>query len=270
MAFAEYHGGGKAGSDISSMARMWDVEWSQTSFDGAVDVLVTSENWSLIERHLPPPRRVLEAGCGLGLWVKFLQDRGYEAHGVDFSTEGIASARRRWPGLKVMVADLRAMPYESGCFDAVVSLGVIEHDIAGPAAILAEMRRVLAPGGILYCTVPCFSVLRRAGVMWVWNWVVCNHTIRRLTGRRPETAFFEYLFTPREYKALLTQAGFEVASLVPLGPSVWMTGHGAGLRRKVVDAIHRGLPWLMPHMMVAVCRNPQAVVGDPAIRQAPR
>jgi hypothetical protein len=84
---------------------------------------------------------------------------------------------------------------------------------------------------------------------------VCNRTIRRLTGRAPEVAFFEYLFRPAEYEAIIKQAGFEVLKLVPLAPPEDWVGRAGSLRRRVVDALHRRHPWLMPHMMAAICRK---------------
>jgi SAM-dependent methyltransferase len=256
MAFAEYRGGGKIGRDIGNMAHIWDAEWDHSTTGTTVEYLADSEHWPLIQQHLPPPRRVLEAGCGLGRWVRFLDRHGYEAHGVDFSAAGIAGACRRWPGLRVLVGDLRCMPYQGGFFDAIVSFGAIEHDADGPAAILKELHRVLAPGGILYCTVPCMNGVRRAGLMRLQNWVVCSRAIRRLMGRAPEVAFFEYLFKPAEYGDLLKQAGFEVLNLVPLAPPGDWVGREGSVRGRAVRRLHRRWPWLMPHMMAAICRKP--------------
>jgi SAM-dependent methyltransferase len=255
MAYKEYRGGGKSGHDIGTMATIWDAEWDHAATTATVDHLAQTEHWPWIQQFLPPPRRVLEGGCGLGRWVRFLDEHGYEGHGVDFSAVGVAGARARWPGLRVLVADLRTMPYEDGFFGGIISFGAIEHDINGPAANLAEMRRVLAADGVLYCTVPCMNWVRRAGFMALQNWIVCNRTIRRWTGRPPEVAFYEYLFTPTEYEKILKQAGFEVIKMVPLAPQEFWMGRVGSIRWRVLNAIHRWCPWLMPHMMAAICRK---------------
>jgi SAM-dependent methyltransferase len=255
MVFAEYRGGGRASRDTTNMPAIWNAQWTQTACSTSVDHLAMSEHWPLIQQYIPPPQRVLEAGCGLGRWVRFLDEHGYETHGADFAATGIAGAQARWPGLRVLVADLRAMPYETGFFDAIVSFGAIEHDVDGPADILAEMRRVLAPGGILYCTVPCMNGIRRTGVAALDNWIVRNRMIRRLAGRTSDAVFFEYVFKPREYRDILEQAGYQVLHLIPLCPSEDWSGREGGLRWKMFKALHNWRPWLTAHMMAAVCRK---------------
>jgi SAM-dependent methyltransferase len=57
------------------------------------------------------------------------------------------------PGLDLQVADARALPFEDGSFDAVACVSVIEHVAGdGDAAAMAEMWRVLRPGGVLHLT----------------------------------------------------------------------------------------------------------------------
>ncbi|MFW5798540.1 MAG: class I SAM-dependent methyltransferase [Planctomycetota bacterium] len=57
--------------------------------------------------------------------------------------------------------DVRALPFDDGSFDGYWSLGVIEHFQQGYLDILAEARRVLRPGGILFLAAPSMSPLRR-------------------------------------------------------------------------------------------------------------
>jgi SAM-dependent methyltransferase len=238
------------------MSDAWDREWAGKT--GATAMCATNPNWGIIRRHLRPPARVLEAGCGLGQWVKFLHDEGFEAHGIDLSPLGIEKSRRMWPELenRLRVGDLRSLPYADGFFDAIVSFGAVEHNEEGVEGPLREMLRVLKPGGLLYCTVPCMNRLRRLGLMALKDWIVCNPTIRRLTGRSREVAFFEYVFYRDEYEKILRRVGFDLLALHPLEPMTMFCGGYGTLRYKIIERLHPLSPWTLAHMMAAVCRRP--------------
>lgn len=109
-------------------------------------------------QELNPRRgeRVLEVGCGAGL---LLRDIGLAlgphglAAGVDVSPDQIAAATRECagvPAVKPMVCDIRALDYPDGVFDAAVAVQVVEY-IDDPEGALAELRRVLKPGGRFLC-----------------------------------------------------------------------------------------------------------------------
>jgi SAM-dependent methyltransferase len=106
-------------------------------------------------------RRVLEAGCGTGYYALELENQfGWEMFPADLGAEGLAYARRM--GLdRLSQADVAALPYCDGAFDAVVSMDVIVHFPRGeehrPAC---EMARVLRPGGLLVVRVSALDALR--------------------------------------------------------------------------------------------------------------
>lgn len=84
--------------------------------------------------------RVLDIGAGSGL----LQDQVR-----DYTALDISATARRYFHKPFVQADARAMPFHDGEFDAAWSIWVLEH-IPNPEMALAEMRRVIKPGGVLY------------------------------------------------------------------------------------------------------------------------
>ena len=97
--------------------------------------------------------RVLDAGCGAG-WGTALLAREAEAVGVDLSPAAIAAARREHgEEAEFAEGDLGALPFGEAAFDAVVCFEALTH-LADPAAALAELRRVLRPGGLLLASAP--------------------------------------------------------------------------------------------------------------------
>lgn len=99
-------------------------------------------------------RRILDAGCGSGPLSAALRERGAEMSGFDGSPAMIELARRRLgDAVPLEVADLaEPLPYDDDSFDDVVASLVLHYleDWSGP---LAELRRVLKPGGRLIVSV---------------------------------------------------------------------------------------------------------------------
>jgi SAM-dependent methyltransferase len=89
-------------------------------------------------------RRVLDIGCGRGLFTIAIQ--ATEVIGIDISRSALAEAHAQ--GVKVVLADGHALPFDSGTFDGIVSthaaFAQLDHERA-----LAECARVLIPGGFL-------------------------------------------------------------------------------------------------------------------------
>jgi SAM-dependent methyltransferase len=93
-------------------------------------------------------RRVLDAGCGSGPLFAALRAKGAIVTGFDSSPEMVKLARRRLgEDAELHVADLnQPLPFADGAFDDVVS-SLVLHSLRDWTAPLAELRRVLKPGG---------------------------------------------------------------------------------------------------------------------------
>jgi demethylmenaquinone methyltransferase/2-methoxy-6-polyprenyl-1,4-benzoquinol methylase len=99
--------------------------------------------------RLPRGGHVLDVATGTGLVAAELLRRGYEVTGVDQSPEMLAVARRRF-GLAVELvnASAQALPFESASFDHLTVTYLLRY-VADPGATLAELARVVRPGGYL-------------------------------------------------------------------------------------------------------------------------
>jgi SAM-dependent methyltransferase len=196
-------------------ADFWTEHWGGHGVDELLAVARRSPLTRLITDALPPAGVVLEAGCGLGQYVILLRERGWRAAGVDGSVEALAACRRA-AAVPLAASDLRALAVAGGSVTAYVSLGVVEHDPDGPDAILAEARRVLAPGGVLILSVPYVNGVRRLGGPWIRR--------RQAAVRAGGGSFYQYAFSRRELLAALRRQQFQPLGLAPYDPARVLRG----------------------------------------------
>ena len=101
-------------------------------------------SWVLDLGGVAPGRRVLDAGCGNGLYLRALRERHAQAVGCDLSPGMLRTAGHP----QVVNADVVALPVRDGAFDVVLAPHMLYH-VANRAQAIRELRRVLAPRGIL-------------------------------------------------------------------------------------------------------------------------
>jgi SAM-dependent methyltransferase len=188
-----------------------------------------------LRRHVPAGARVLESGCGLARFVRYLSDRGTPTVGLEWSGETLRQAHAVWPDLPLVQGDSARAPFPDASFDALLSLGLVEHWSEGPAAPLRDHLRVLKPGGVAIITVPLHNLVRRIKrALWFDEIVHLPRAAARrlLRGRsmspgraRPGRfaaypvygEFHEYRMTGTEFLAEVRGAGFEVLEHAAIG-----------------------------------------------------
>jgi ubiquinone/menaquinone biosynthesis C-methylase UbiE len=197
---------------------------------------------SLLRRYAGSPERVLDVGCGTGInltWVS-RELRPAMIVGCDYSPFAIA-----WCGETVRAAggdvpvrlsrgDLRALPFQTGSFDLVTILDVIDQFPPGidHERGFSEMHRVLKPGGILYFRGPAY------------RWLMSSHDFVYETKHRHSAS---------ELRAAMSGAGFEIVCstyantiLFPLALAQRLMRKYAGIDSDKTDMrpFPPGLAWL--------------------------
>jgi SAM-dependent methyltransferase len=133
---------------VETKAEGWGRRWgSRAEAWAATEEQQLPTYEAAIERlAIGPGHRVLEVGCGSGVFLRAAADRGADVTGVDSSERLVALARERVPEADVRVGDLQELPYEDDTFDVVAGFNSFFF-AADMVAALAEARRVAKPGG---------------------------------------------------------------------------------------------------------------------------
>jgi len=124
---------------------------------------------SLLRREVPPGSRVLDLGCAFGYGTAGIA-RHYDTDGLDASPAYIRRARRAVPAARFTLGAAERLPYPDDHFDAVVMLDVLEH-VTDERAVVAEIVRVLRPGGLVIVSVPHTGLLRWADSLNLYAWL---------------------------------------------------------------------------------------------------
>jgi SAM-dependent methyltransferase len=100
-----------------------------------------------------PGRRVLDVACGTGIVARTAAEQGATVTGVDLNEAMLTVARRTRPALDWRQGNAEDLPFDDDSFDVVVSQMALMF-FPDPAAALAEMARVVVPGGTVAVLVP--------------------------------------------------------------------------------------------------------------------
>ena len=95
---------------------------------------------------------LLDVGCGSGTLLGLLKQRGFQPMGLDFSGEAARVAEAE-NGVRVVVGSLDDAAFPGHSFDMVTLFHVMEH-VVNPRSVLAEVSRILKPGGAVVLQVP--------------------------------------------------------------------------------------------------------------------
>ncbi|MBR7839224.1 methyltransferase domain-containing protein [Actinospica durhamensis] len=205
----------------------------------ATDLARSYKHDLLAALAIEPGHHVLDVGCGPGTDLAALAAAAGPtgtAFGVDQDPDMVATARARMadrPNVQVCRADAHRLPFASNTIDRARTDRVLMH-VADPAAVLAELHRVLRPAGLLTLAEPDWDTLAidhpdlalsRAFTRYVAERVNHNHAVGRQLPRLAAHAGFT-LRAVRNPAAVLTD--FDTAETI------------LGLRRTTARAVAAG------------------------------
>ena len=216
-------------------------------FTDAIEMIETAE-----EVHIPPGGRLIDVGCGVGNGLIIFHDRfGLSGVGVDVS-EGMldiarAKVRERNLPIELLRIDGEDLPFDDDSFDVGINFEVLEHT-PHPARMLAELARVVKPGGAVVVTTP--------NTLWEpVHWLAARTGLHHSEGPHRDVS-------RREILDGLAAAGLRVVAertsvLVPAGPK-FLTRLG----RKVEDWLPGGVLRVIALRRIFLC------VVEPAVAAA--
>ena len=108
--------------------------------------------YNLVLKNLPEKvERILDLGCGTGLLLEDLSERGDLVVGIDASEKMLEAANARSTDAELVLADADYLPFKDASFDCVVSVTLLQN-IPEPSACVVEATRVLKKGGLAVFT----------------------------------------------------------------------------------------------------------------------
>ena len=175
---------------------------------------------------LPPATRVLDAGCGEGILVEEYATR-LDIMGVDanYSSE------------RVTHGSVTALPLPDASFDRALCLDVLEHlSYEDQPRALAELFRILRPGGELFVSVPNLAHLQSRIHFLLRGRLIRTASEIKHPGDRPA---FEYL-------QLARRAGFTLVARRGIFPTIPVVTHFVRRHPRALAPLHRLLTRLLP------------------------
>lgn len=168
-------------------------------------------------KGLAPGAKVLDAGCGGGIFLREMISWGFDVTGTDISQGALTLAASRAPGARLVQAELgMRLPFNDSEFQAIFSTETIAH-VLDTETLFAEFRRILTDGGLLILTTPYHGLVK--------NLLIALFAFDKHYS--PLGTHLRY-YTRRSLEAVLTAYGFRVERVTgvgriwPLWKSIWV------------------------------------------------
>lgn len=184
---------------------------------------------------LPVKGNILDIGCATGRLLKHFKQAGWKTAGVELCAESVDFGNREY-GVNIQAVTLEDAEYSDSEFSFVHASHLIEH-VNNPSAFVAEVVRVLQPGGVFVCVTPSFDGFQARLYGSSWRSAIPDHVT---------------LFSKFTLKMLLNNFGLEVELVRTWGGLA--AGSVPGWIKKIADVLAK--KWNFGDVMLIVARKP--------------
>jgi SAM-dependent methyltransferase len=167
-------------------------------------------NRRLLDRlSLDPRRSILEVGCGAGNNGVYAKESGRCGRyvGVEINPAAAVIAADRLDAIHVLDVESASPPFEDASFDVLVASEVLEH-LVDPWTFLKQYKRYLRPGGLVFASSPNVANISTLAMLLNGRWDL------EASGRMDRTHL--RWFTPRSFRAMFEEGGYEVLAVTAL------------------------------------------------------
>jgi ubiquinone/menaquinone biosynthesis C-methylase UbiE len=195
----------------------YEKYWSRSGGSPAEGGFALEERRSFLRDatlSLPKDQKVIDVGCGKGDFVRYLDELGFHAFGLDLSLEALHKARSTRANDSYVAASLEeGLPFSDGSFGAIFCSEVLEHIFSVHSA-LSELNRILLSEGVLILTVPYHGVAKDLAIAAFGFERHFNPNISHIR-----------FFTRKSLAANLNRSGFEIVAWKGIGRGYpfWMS-----------------------------------------------
>lgn len=142
--------------------------------------------------------KLLDIGCGFGLFLKMAKEVGFKVYGVEMEKETVKAAQEKFGLKNISPKSVEKIDFPERYFDVITLFDILEH-LENPEVILKKLKRLLKPDGLLVIQSPNIESIMFKLTKKKWNWLLApNHL---------------YHFTPKSLTSLLKDSGFKTVSL---------------------------------------------------------
>jgi SAM-dependent methyltransferase len=248
--------------------KAWEVNWQPHEIENILEIFRyprVKKQLAIYLKYLPKKEKVLEGGCGLGPYLIYLHNAGFDIIGVDYNEEPLKKIKAYDAAIKVSVMDVRRLLFKEETFGGYLSLGVIEHFPEGPYKAINEAYRVLKKGGIFIVQVPIRNIF--LNLKYPLELLKRNKLLRKIFGKKEKVYYWQQYFKSKDLQEILNNAGFGVEEVIPMDHEHSIINFSGFFRDKrsydgantlgirLSQFCERYLKWLTAANMIIVCRK---------------
>lgn len=233
--------------DKSEISNYYPADYFRCYAETRLETEAIQRRKAKIVGQISKAATILDIGCGRGEFLAEMQERGWEAYGVELSFIAASYAKEKLGLKNIYNADLLAVSLPENFFDVITLWHALEH-LADPLATLQKIHSLLKDDGALIINCPNFNSGLRKVFQQKWYQLDLPRHL--------------YQFTPQTLGPMLKKCGFVARGIdympLPLHSMIWFKMtifRWLGLKgflyshiteeKRLAKAKSRGMPWLL-------------------------